>query len=173
MVRYCPDCGEKIEGSPKFCRDCGLTLANADDTSKKPVVYQDRHTKNLKKAYLILGIISIVVSGSIIFGLGISHTTILAGEILLILGGLLLILAYELIYRKIQYVAIVVLGCIFGIAGSFFPTIEAFRDWYFSQSSIIFPMLFIIFLIAYLCLLAVTLLWRKDQGNSRPLFGKK
>jgi len=61
MTRHCPQCGEKITGSPKFCISCGYTFKGSNSASNNSMIFEDQHTKSLQKGYLIFGIFSVII----------------------------------------------------------------------------------------------------------------
>ena len=168
MAKYCTECGNIIQGTSKYCTECGSEINKSTSFEESNNIKSDIEERihSLMKAYLIYGILSILIATSILFGLQIFNSVIIGGEILIVIGGIFLIIAYELIFKGKKYVTIATTGCIFGVVGSFFPTVEAIRDWYEYSSSIIFPILFFTIFIIYLIFLIATLLWRpKTEGT--------
>ena len=35
MAKYCPECGNKIKGSPEFCSECGYDLLKEQEADVK------------------------------------------------------------------------------------------------------------------------------------------
>ena len=60
MPKYCPECGEKVEGNPKFCPKCGNKLSIDGVSAKKTSTVED-HRRTLSTVYLIAGILSILL----------------------------------------------------------------------------------------------------------------
>ena len=178
MPKYCIKCGSEVDGLTKFCTECGAKLTD-ETTQQRPVssnVQILSHIHFMMKAYLVLGIVSILVTLSLLFGFRIANGIILTGEILIILGGVFLIISYELIFKGKKYVASATLGCVCGLFGSFFPTVESLKQWYEYSDSIVFPIMFFIIFFVYLLFLIATLLWRpkyKDVKEGRKFISLK
>lgn len=166
MVKYCPKCGVKIDGKPERCPNCGNILPvikEERDISKrqKNKNLSEGKTNFLLKAYLVYGVISIIISLFIMFGLRRwEDKLITGGEILIIFAGLILIVAYNQIFHGKQFASIATVGCIFGIAGSFFPGIYSLNYVVDNILLGVVPAIFFMLMIFYLVFLIVTLLWR-------------
>jgi len=69
MIRFCPNCGNKIEPGSKFCGSCGNSLPEqtvlASDHSKKEIVLGQ--TKKPKYKILITVFYVVVLAGSLIY----------------------------------------------------------------------------------------------------------
>lgn len=55
MVKYCPDCGEKLIDNAKFCKNCGAKLnGNVQAGSVgEPPVFEKSYTVHIVVAYIL------------------------------------------------------------------------------------------------------------------------
>lgn len=161
MANYCTKCGGKLEGKPSHCPKCGAEIKYNIKDRKYSRPQSTNHEKILLKSYLIFGIIAIIVSLFLIFGMkSWDDKILLSGEILIIFSALFLIVLYNQIFHGKKYAAIATIGCIIGISGSFFPAVLSFDYALNDIIYIVIPAVFFILMIFFLAFLILTLLWR-------------
>ena len=164
MIKYCPECGEKIEGSPKFCSECGGTLSREPVTSKSSNIKKSARDINssLGFGYLFCGLLSIFMGIFCLFnreyfvllfmpyyesqGYTLTEAVTQHGSYItlsisvIVIWAILSIISFVVIYYKKRYGKIIgAIVCIIGIVSSFYL--------YWGGFGLVFLSLFLILLI--------------------------
>ena len=161
MVKFCTECGKKIVGKPEHCPECGHVLPVIKSKKVSNATHSIDRSRLLLKIYLIYGIISIIIALFVMFGFQKwDEKLLLAGGILIIVAGLLLIFSYNQIFHGKKYASIATIGCIIGIVGSFFPAIYFISESLEPITLLIIPIILFTLMIVYIAFLIMTLLWR-------------
>lgn len=172
MIKYCPECGEKIEGSPKFCSECGGALSRETTTSKSSYIKKSESNINsaLGFGYLFGGLLSLFLGIFCLFNreffvlLFMPYYESYAYDLtwavskygysislsisILVIWSILLIVTFAVMYYKRRHGRIIgAVVCIIGIISSFYL--------YWGGFGLVFLALFVILLIATI------LLWKK------------